>query len=504
MDSRYNIPVIDPDELHKFSRPVIIRVGQNATFKMPFPPQEGLVIKWIKDGVELKDGGGVKIVKESNHSRLLLRDCLRSDTGNIKIQLQNKFGAITWKPPKDDGGSGVTNYIIERQQTGQPLWTKLGDVSADKTSYRDRNVTHGKRYNYRIFAENPEGLSDALDTTDSIMAGMMRAPTVVSASKTCINLTWTPPEDDRGVPIIGYQLEKRKKDMPQWIALNNLNEPIRAVSYAVKDVTEGAEYEFRVTAINESGGGDPSPPSAMVCAKNPNTIYTIKAKNSVGEAVFDIEVRVTDEPKSPGPVEIEQTVDGKVVLSWAPSPDEELDDHLYYVVAAHESDARVWRNIADRLFCHTYTACNILPGREYHFRVFAKNDMGLSDPSNSPTWGANCNRVPVVSSGCSSMEVNFERPPSILVPLKVHAPPKGYQLYMTCAVRGCPMPTITWTLNGACINSDNNFYITNAYGVCSLYILRVRSKDGGEYKIVAENPLGRAECATKLVVKGVA
>jgi len=80
---------------------------------------------------------------------------------------------ITWKPPKDDGGSGVTNYIIERQQTGQSLWTKLGEVSAEKTSYRDRNVTHGKRYNYRIFAENPEGVSDALDTTDSIMAGMM-------------------------------------------------------------------------------------------------------------------------------------------------------------------------------------------------------------------------------------------------------------------------------------------------------------------------------------------
>ncbi|KAJ3602957.1 hypothetical protein NHX12_030701 [Muraenolepis orangiensis] len=601
-----DMPVIDADDLHKFSRPVIVRVGQNAAFKMPFTPQVGLVIKWIKDGVEVKDGGSSKIVKESNHSRLLLRDCLRTDTGNIKIVLQNQFGAveaksnlivldrpgppdspveivestsslieIAWKPPLDDGGSGVTNYIIERQQAGQSLWTKLGDVSADKTSYRDRNVTHGKRYNYRIFAENPEGLSDGLDTTDSIMAGIIilsgppGAPTIVSASKTCITLTWTPPVDDRGVPIIGYQLEKRKKDTHQWIALNPLNEPIEAVSYVVKEVTEGAEYEFRVTAINESGAGEPSPPSSMVCAKNPNTrpcfkdpedfivvragnsvrvkvnyegepppeitwlrddepissrinvintegmsqlvipsskrsdsaIYTIKAKNSVGEVVFDIEVRVTDEPKSPGPVEIEQTVDGKVVLSWAPSPDEELDDRLYYVVARYDSNTRVWRNIADRIVCHTHTANNIIPGREYHFRVFAKNDMGLSDPSDSPTWGVNSDRVPLVTSCCNSMQVSFERPPSILVPLKVHTPPKGYQLYMTCAVRGCPLPTVTWHLDEVCINSDNNYYITNAYGVCSLYILRVRSMDGGEYKIVAENPLGRAECATKLVVK---
>lgn len=40
---------------------------------------------------------------------------------------------------------------------------------------------------------------------------------------------------------------------------------------SVRDVTEGAEYEFRVAAINESGSGDLSPPSAMVCAKNPNS-----------------------------------------------------------------------------------------------------------------------------------------------------------------------------------------------------------------------------------------
>lgn len=45
------------------------------------------------------------------------------------------------------------------------------------------------------------------------------------------------------------------------------------VKYAVKEVTEGAEYEFRVSAINESGSGDPSPPSEMVCAKNPNSKY---------------------------------------------------------------------------------------------------------------------------------------------------------------------------------------------------------------------------------------
>lgn len=96
----------------------------------------------------------------------------------------------------------------------------------------------------------------------------------------------------------------------------------------------------------------------------------------------------TDEPKPPGPVELEQVVYGKVIITWAPSPDQEKDDRMHYLVEERDSNTRVWRTIADRLFCNTYTA-SVHSGREYHFRVYAKNDMGFSDPSKSPTWGIN-------------------------------------------------------------------------------------------------------------------
>lgn len=99
-----------------------------------------------------------------------------------------------------------------------------------------------------------------------------------------------------------------------------------------------------------------------------------------------------DEPKPPGPVELQQTVHGKVVISWVPSPDEELDNRLYYMVSQWDSNTRMWKTIADRLFTNTYTANNILSGIEYHFRIYARNDMGISDPSQSPMWGANRNR----------------------------------------------------------------------------------------------------------------
>lgn len=109
--------------------------------------------------------------------------------------------------------------------------------------------------------------------------------------------------------------------------------------------------------------------------------------------------------------------------------------------------------------------------------------------------------VPLVTSLPAT--ITLERPPSILVPLKVHSPPQGYQLYMTCAVRGFPTPHVTWYLNGNCISSNNSYYITNAYGVCSMYIIRVGPEHSGEYRVLAVNSFGRAECSTKLKVKGM-
>uniref|UniRef100_A0A672RAC3 Ig-like domain-containing protein n=1 Tax=Sinocyclocheilus grahami TaxID=75366 RepID=A0A672RAC3_SINGR len=96
-----------------------------------------------------------------------------------------------------------------------------------------------------------------------------------------------------------------------------------------------------------------------------------------------------------------------------------------------------------------------------------------------------------------------QRPPSILVPLKFHSPPRGFQLYMTCAVRGFPTPHVAWYLNNVCINSNNSYYITNAYGVCSMYIIRVGPEHSGEYKVVAVNSFGKAECSTNLKVRGM-
>ncbi|XP_035858475.1 immunoglobulin-like and fibronectin type III domain-containing protein 1 [Sander lucioperca] len=702
-------PKIDADALGKFTKPVIIKAGENAEWKLPFSGGAPMNIQWYKDDDELLPALNVKIETSATESKLRLVKCQRKDGGEVKIKIKNEFGtteaisklivldkptppqgpvdiiesAVTsvefkWKPPKDDGGCPVTNYIIDRQQVGRNKWSNLGEIPGNNPSYKDSDVNPGRRYCYRIRAKNSEGISDYLQSED-IPAGVLRypgsptAPKVVSAFKDCINLTWCPPCDTGGTKIVGYNLEKNKKGTNYW-SLVNQGGPITDIKFAVKDVIEGAAYEFRVSAINLSGAGHPSLPCDTVNARDPmkppgkvtdlkltssnyttfslawtkpkeikgvedeaqgyyveirsienlewtrcnaipitltsynvhglkamasywarviatnyggdgephgfdnyiiampppvkpkfkdrkmktfvvvrsgNTvrlninfeaspvpqiswikdgipvpkhvtitnsdkgsqlliptsersdsgIYTITVKNIVGQASINVEIRVTDDPKPPGPVELEQNIPGTVTLSWTPSPDEKRDDRLHYMVSKRDSFKHTWRTVADNLFNNKFTVINILPGREYNFRVFAKNDMGPSPPSESPVFGTKKEKGKFKVNMPETKSYDFQSPPSFIVPLKRRTAPQGYECYISCAVKGDPAPRVTWYRNNISLNTNTNYLITNVCGVCSLLILRVGPTDDGEYKVVIENKLGTSESSMTLNVR---
>lgn len=60
---------------------------------------------------------------------------------------------------------------------------------------------------------------------------------------------------------------------PRWVRCNT--ERIHPkLEYWVMDLLKGCEYEFRVSAENEVGAGDPSPPSKPVFAKDPIGMLT--------------------------------------------------------------------------------------------------------------------------------------------------------------------------------------------------------------------------------------
>ncbi|XP_077368711.1 immunoglobulin-like and fibronectin type III domain-containing protein 1 isoform X2 [Festucalex cinctus] len=253
----------------------------------------------------------------------------------------------------------------------------------------------------------------------------------------------------------------------------------------------------RVTVSNSDGASQILIP---LSERSDSGIYSILVKNLAGQETFTTEVRVTDDPKPPGPVEIEENVPGTVQVSWQPSPDEKLDDRLHYTISKLDSTKHTWTTVADRLFNNKFTVCNIMHGREYHFRVYAKNDMGVSKPSESPTWVVGRKKEKLSLILPHREERDLRCAPEFIVPLKLHTAPKGYECYMSCAVTGNPKPRITWYRDHVNLNTNANYYISNTCGVCSMLILSVGAKDVGQYTVMAENALGRSECSTMLSV----
>lgn len=78
--------------------------------------------------------------------------------------------ALSWTPPHNDGGSPVTNYVIESKASTAVGWTvcNLGQqVSAPH--YTAVDLIEGTTYHFRVFAENRVGRSDASLPSDAVV-----------------------------------------------------------------------------------------------------------------------------------------------------------------------------------------------------------------------------------------------------------------------------------------------------------------------------------------------
>lgn len=65
--------------------------------------------------------------------------------------------------------------------------------------------------------------------------------------------------------ISGYIVEKKPTDSDTWQRVSSV--PCLDTNYLVGDLVEGSDMEFRVSAINAAGQGEPSGASSPVKVK---------------------------------------------------------------------------------------------------------------------------------------------------------------------------------------------------------------------------------------------
>jgi hypothetical protein len=177
---------------------------------------------------------------------------------------------VSWKPPKDDGGSEIKHYIVEKQDQETMRWMPCGE--SRQLKMRVDGLIEGHDYRFRIRAVNAQGESGPLlGPADAVTAknpfsvpGKPGKPFAEDWDVDRVDLKWAPPKSDGGSKIKKWIIEKKSKFGIWEKAAETLGSEPRGT---VTGLTEGTEYQFRVIAVNEAGESQPSEPSDNITAE---------------------------------------------------------------------------------------------------------------------------------------------------------------------------------------------------------------------------------------------
>lgn len=75
---------------------------------------------------------------------------------------------MTWYTPEDDGGSAITNYIIEKRESDRMGWTSVS-YTVTRNNAVVQGLIDGKGYFFRIAAENIIGMGPFIETDKMVL-----------------------------------------------------------------------------------------------------------------------------------------------------------------------------------------------------------------------------------------------------------------------------------------------------------------------------------------------
>ena len=140
-------------------------------------------------------------------------------------EIYKDYIIVSWDEPESDGGSPLTEYIVEKRDSRKDSFFNAGNTSPDQRHCRVTKLVEGNSYYFNIYAENDIGRSEPAGTSEPIMARLPFDPPgpptkvkVGEVTKTSCVLTWDVPEFDGGSPVKGYYVERLSGS--RWIKVS--------------------------------------------------------------------------------------------------------------------------------------------------------------------------------------------------------------------------------------------------------------------------------------------
>uniref|UniRef100_A0A914UY65 Twitchin n=1 Tax=Plectus sambesii TaxID=2011161 RepID=A0A914UY65_9BILA len=488
----------------------------------PGKPSAPVPTDWDVDRVELEwekphnDGGapitGYVIEKKSKHSREWTKaaetsgaNCTGTVTGlkeneeyEFRVRAVNKAGPgepsdpsqkVIAKPrflkPRIDR-EAMKSITIKVGQScefdvpvrGEPpptlVWTfkdqpcdQDKNIKVHNEDYRTqfwlKSATRAHAGKYTLTATNDSGTDKA--DVDVIVLGRPSHPQgpliVTQIFEDRVNLDWQPPEDDGGLNIDHYEIEKMDLATGRWVPCGRTND----TKTTVASLQGGHSYQFRVRAVNKEGESDPLTNEAAILAKNPY-----------------------DAPDKMDKPELVDWDKDHVDLSWKPPANDNGAPVEKYIVEKKDKHGRWEKALEVPASQTTATVDNLMAGEEYQFRVMAVNKAGPSEASDPS------DRV-IAKARFLAPKINRNDLPQTTA--KVGQPVK-----FNVNIEGEPPPEVTWEFNGAVIRGDANLTIENPDYISRFLIPKASRKQSGHYKITATNSSGTDVAEVDILIKG--
>ncbi|XP_064417398.1 myosin-binding protein C, slow-type isoform X28 [Latimeria chalumnae] len=253
---------------------------------------EDLHGKWYKNGQLIQDSERIKIIHRGRIHRLEIENSLVEDEGDYtfvpELYAVNLSAKVhIFDPPRVhlDSLKFPDNTVtviagnklrLEVPISGEPtpkiIWKKGEKVILennnrmkvenchDHTTFTIDVTERDDTGNYSILLVNEAGKDSAqlrikvVDIPDP-----PAAPIITEIGGDWCIMAWEPPPYDGGSPILGYFIERKKKQSGRWMRLNF--DLCKELIFEPKNMIEGVAYEVRVFAVNGIGTSKPSMPS---------------------------------------------------------------------------------------------------------------------------------------------------------------------------------------------------------------------------------------------------
>ncbi|XP_063073738.1 myosin-binding protein C, slow-type isoform X3 [Engraulis encrasicolus] len=379
------VHIIDPprvhlDALNAPDNTITIVAGNKLRIEVPTSGEPAPRVVWMKgERVILDSGNRVRAETFADHTSLTIDVTEREDTGNYKIVLQNEAG--------EDTGSVKVKVV------------------------------------------------DIPDPPD--------APLVPVVGGDWCSMTWEPPHYDGGSPILGYFIERKKKQSSRWMRLNF--DLIKEMTFEPKKMIEGVPYEVRIFAVNAIGVSKASEPSKAF-----------------------IPLAVTSEPTM---LVVDDVTDTTVTMKWRP-PDTigaaGLDGYLieYQVEGSDE-----WIAANPELTEKTkYTITGLPTEGKISVRVKAINAAGESQPRTTQH---------------SILVKEVIEPPKIRIPRhlkQTYVKKVGEAVNLVVPFMGKPRPKVSWLKDGEQID-PTQVNVRNTECDSIFFIRKAERKHSGKYEM---------------------